>query len=96
MDALLLIANRSGEEPLILAPGLREYDGRWSPAKRQRLLVPGTYDFYLVVTANNCDATFWRLRFDYKPRKIDQIFDLRGLIDNLKLEKVPSAEASPP
>ena len=56
----------------LLSLGVRGY-GRdpWPPAMRQRLTQGIEYALDLVLTADNCDATFWTFTFSTRSEKYD-------------------------
>lgn len=89
VDILFVIANRPDEDPYIFAPGLKRYDTRWPPVLRWRLSASGRYEFHVIASGDNCDATRWIISFDHHhPVSVKEISELRGVITNVEIKAI--------
>jgi hypothetical protein len=93
VDLLNLWAERqAGGGETVLTPALIQYDTKWPPAKRQQLVAEGDYSLDLAVTGENCDATYWTVRFAFRRKNVTGLADFTGQIVNLTVsKKAPSA-----
>lgn len=70
-----------------LTPSLAQHNDTWPPADRQLLTAPGLYDITLAITAENCDATYWSVKFQFSPQPVSSVGELAPIVSDLSISR---------